>query len=105
MGIHTHTIDYSIPPTVGQYPQPIILKVPKTIRPSRDHLHLVVEAFGLDLEAMAPGIVDGGLAGDLAGSQMAQPEPLSNWMELAGQLDGNTSCLNGWKRMDYWMER
>lgn len=35
-----------MPPAVGQHSQPIILKVPKTISPSRDHFHLVVEALG-----------------------------------------------------------
>jgi hypothetical protein len=31
---------------VGQHPQPIILKVSKTISPSRHHFHFGVEAFG-----------------------------------------------------------
>ena len=44
MGTHLHTVDNAIPPAVGQHSQPIILKVPEPIGPSRDHLHLVVEA-------------------------------------------------------------
>ena len=44
MGIHPYPIDNAIPPAVGQHPQPIILKVSKTIGPPGDHFHLVVEA-------------------------------------------------------------
>jgi len=46
MGIHTYPIDNTVPPAVGQYSQPIILKVPETIRSPRDHFHLVMEALG-----------------------------------------------------------
>jgi hypothetical protein len=46
MGIHTYPIDDADPPAVGQYSQPIILKVPETIRSPGDHFHLVVEALG-----------------------------------------------------------
>jgi len=46
MGIHTYTIDYPTPPAVGQYSQPIILKVSKAKGPPGDHFHLVVEALG-----------------------------------------------------------
>ena len=46
MGIHPYPIDDTVPPAVGQHSQPIILKVSETISPPRDHLHLVVKAFG-----------------------------------------------------------
>jgi hypothetical protein len=46
MSIHPYPINNAIPPAVGQHPQPIILKVSKTISPSRDHFHFVVEPFG-----------------------------------------------------------
>ena len=46
MGIHPYTIDYPIPPAVGQHSQPVILKVPETKGSPRYHLHLVVETFG-----------------------------------------------------------
>ena len=28
----------------------------------------------------------------------------TNWLEMAGQMDGGASYLNGWKRMDDWMD-
>jgi hypothetical protein len=44
MGIHLYPIDNAIPPTVGQHPQPIVLKVSKTVCATNwknlsDHLH------------------------------------------------------------------
>jgi len=46
MGTHMYSVEYPIPPTVGKYSQPIILKVPETIGSPRDHFHLVVEPLG-----------------------------------------------------------
>ncbi len=39
-------IDYPIPPAVGQYSQPIVLKVSEAKGPPRNHLHLEMEALG-----------------------------------------------------------
>src|SRR5690606_32090420 len=45
-GHSLHSVDYTIPTALGQDPQPVILKISKSIGTTREHFHFGVEALG-----------------------------------------------------------
>src|SRR5690606_32232737 len=45
-GHSSNTVNYTIPTALGQDPQPVIFKIPKAIRTTREHFHFGMESLG-----------------------------------------------------------
>src|SRR5690606_26363154 len=43
-GHSSNTVNYTIPTALGQDPQPVIFKIPKAIRTTREHFHFGMES-------------------------------------------------------------